>query len=74
MKLMQIVCDKTNLHLTKEKKQIKHGEVFEVSDERAKEILDATFKGKPVAKKVIEKKKRAASKTKSNNKEVLSDN
>lgn len=49
MKLKQIVCDQTELTLTKERKQIKYGEEFEVSDERAKEILAATFKGKPVA-------------------------
>jgi hypothetical protein len=55
MKLKQIVCDKTNLTLTKERKQIKHGDVFEVSDERGKEILAATFKGKPVAEVVNEK-------------------
>ena len=32
MKLKQIVCDKTDLTLTKEKKQIKYNEVFEVKD------------------------------------------
>lgn len=55
MKLKQIVCDKTELTLTKERKKIKYGDEFEVSDERAKEILAATFKGKPVAELVIEK-------------------
>lgn len=55
MKLRQIVVDGTDLTLTKERKQIKYGEEFEVSDERAKEILAATFKGKPVAEIVNEK-------------------
>lgn len=55
MKLKQIVCDKTELTLTKERKKIKFGEKFDVTDERAKEILAATFKGKPVAELVIEK-------------------
>lgn len=55
MKLRQIVCDKTELTLTKEKKQIKYGDIFEVSEERAKEILAATFKGKPVAEIEYEK-------------------
>lgn len=55
MKLKQIVCDKTELTLTKERKKIKFGEEFEVTDERAKEILAATFKGKPVAEIVNEK-------------------
>lgn len=55
MKLEQIVCDKTILVLTKEKKQIKYGEVFEVEDEsRVNEILAATYQGKPVAKLVVE--------------------
>lgn len=55
MKLKQIVCDETELTLTKERKKVKFGEEFEVTDERAKEILAATFKGKPVAELVIEK-------------------
>lgn len=59
MKLKQIVCDETNLTLTKEKKVIKYGEEFEVKEEaRVKEILNATYKGKPVAalvEDVIEK-------------------
>ena len=73
MKLKQIVIDKTDLTLTKEKKTIKHGEEFEVKDEaRVKEILNATYKGKPVAEvveEVVEEivedkpKKRAAKKT-----------
>lgn len=54
MKLKQIVIDETDLTLTKEKKRIKYGDVFEVSEERAKEILNATFKGKPVAEIVEE--------------------
>ena len=67
MKLKQIVCDETELTLTKERKKVKFGEEFEVSDERAKEILAATFKGKPVAELVIEKPvetKKTTSKTK----------
>jgi len=57
MKLKQIVCDKTDLTLTKEKKQIKYNDVFEVKDElRAKEILAATYKGQPVAELVEEAK------------------
>lgn len=56
MKLKQIVCDKTDLTLTKEKKTIKYGEVFEVSEVRAKEVLAATFKGQPVAELVREPK------------------
>ena len=55
MKLKQIVCDETELTLTKERKKIKYGDIFEVSKERAKEILAATFKGKPVAEIVNEK-------------------
>lgn len=55
MKLKQIVCDETELTLTKERKKVKFGEEFEVSDERGKEILAATFKGKPVAELVTEK-------------------
>lgn len=54
MKLKQIVCDETELTLTKERKKVKFGEEFEVSDERGKEILAATFKGKPVAE-IVEK-------------------
>lgn len=57
MKLKQIVIDKTNLTLTKEKKQIKYGEVFEVSEERGNEILKATFKGQPVVELVVEEPK-----------------
>lgn len=56
MKLKQIVCDKTDLTLTKEKKTIAYGEVFPVeaingmtAEERAAEILATTFKGQPVA-------------------------
>ena len=54
MKLKQIVCDKTTLTLTKEKKVIEYGNVFEVDDERGNEILNATYKGKPVAELVKE--------------------
>ena len=39
MLLRQIVCDKTNLTLSKEKKEVKYNDTFEVSDERAEEIL-----------------------------------
>ena len=57
MKLKQIVCDKTDLTLTKEKKLIKYNEVFEVKEEaRVNEILAATYKGKPVAELVEEAK------------------
>ena len=57
MKLKQIVCDKTDLTLTKEKKLIKYNEVFEVKEEaRVNEILAATYKGKPVAVLVEEPK------------------
>lgn len=57
MKLKQIVCDKTDLTLTKEKKLIKYNEVFEVKEEaRVNEILAATYKGKPVAELVEEPK------------------
>ena len=54
MKLRQIVCDKTELTLTKEKKKIKYNDIFEVSDERAKEILKATYHNKPVVESVKE--------------------
>ena len=55
MKLIQVVCDKSELNLTKEKKQIQYGEVFEIeSEERVKEILAATFQGKPVAELIEE--------------------
>jgi len=55
MKLKQIVCDKTDLILTKEKKTIGYGKEFTIDDEaRAMEILAATFKGKPVAELVEE--------------------
>lgn len=69
MKLKQIVFDKTDLTLTKEKKVIKYGDTFEVDEARAKEILAATFKGQPVAVAVEEPKedkpvKKAATKKK----------
>ena len=55
MNLKQIVCDGTTLNLTKEKKVIEYKEVFEVDDEeRAKEILSATYKNKPVAELIKE--------------------
>lgn len=54
MKLKQIVCDKTELTLTKEKKKVKYNEIFEVSEDRAKEILKATYHDKPVAEVVKE--------------------
>ena len=57
MKLKQIVCDGTVLNLTKEKKVIEYGEVFEVSEERGKEILKATYKDKPVSEVVKEDSK-----------------
>lgn len=58
MILKQIVCDGTDLTLTKEKKTIKAGEEFHIEDEaRAKEILAATFEGKPVAELVEAPKK-----------------
>ncbi len=55
MKLQQIVCDKSELTLTKEKRTIKYNEIFEVTEERAKEILKSTYLNKPVAKLVIKK-------------------
>lgn len=59
MKLKQIVCDKTDLTLTKEKKVIGYGKEFTIEDEaRAKEILAATFKGQPVAELVKEESKK----------------
>lgn len=65
MKLQQIVCDKSELTLTKEKKSIKYNEIFEVNEKRAAEILKATYLNKPVAKLVIEK-------TEKNNKKNVS--
>ena len=63
MKLKQIVCDKTDLTLTKEKKLIKYNEVFEVKEEaRVNEILAATYKGKPVAELVEEEGTKAEDK------------
>lgn len=57
MELRQIVWDRTDLTLTKEKKTIKHNEVFTVEDkERVEQILKATYKGKPVAELVEEDK------------------
>lgn len=57
MKLRQIVCDKTELFLSKEKKKIKYNDIFEVSEERAKEILMATYKNKPIVELVKEETK-----------------
>ena len=57
MKLRQIVCDGTDLTLIKEKKVIKFGETFEVSELRGREILGAKFKDQPVAEIVVEEKK-----------------
>lgn len=54
MKLRQIVCDKTELTLTKEKKSIKYNEIFEVNELRAEEILKTTYHNKPVAEIVKE--------------------
>ena len=54
MRLRQIVCDKTELFLSKEKKKIKYNEIFEVSEARAKEILNATYHNKAVAEIVKE--------------------
>lgn len=55
MKLKQIVYDESELTLSKEKKQIIFGEVFEIEDEeRVKEILAATYHGKPVAELIEE--------------------
>ena len=65
MKLRQIVCDKTELILSKEKKKIKYNEIFEVSEDRAKEILKTTYHDKAVAEIVKEDI------TKNNNQESL---
>lgn len=62
MKLRQIVIDKTDLTLVKEKEVKVYGEVFEVSDARGKEILAATYKGAPVAEIVEEEKKETTNK------------
>ena len=74
MKLKQIVCDKTDLTLTKEKKVISYGNTFEVSDERGKEILKATFKGKPVAEEVKEVTNEEVKETKTNKKTSKKEN
>ena len=50
MKLKQVVIGMTDLTLTKERKKIKYGELFEIANEsRANEILKARYKDKPVA-------------------------
>ncbi|MBE6145046.1 MAG: hypothetical protein E7171_00330 [Firmicutes bacterium] len=69
MKLRQIVCDGTDLTLIKEKKVIKYGETFEVSELRGREILNAKFKEQPVAEVVVEEPKKTTTK-KAANKEV----
>lgn len=57
MKLKQIVTDKSELTLSKERKTVKYGDVFEiVDDKRAKEILSAKYLNKPVAEIVTENK------------------
>lgn len=66
-------CDLT---LTKEKKVIKHGKIFEVDEARAEEILDVFFQGYPVAEVVEEEvkeqieaePKKKSTKAKTNNK------
>ena len=69
MKLKQIVCDNTDLHLTKEKKTIAYGEVFTIEDkDRVKEILNATYKGMPVAEVVKEEEKKQTPKKNNKNK------
>ncbi len=50
------VCVKPDLTLIKEKKKVKYGEVFEVDENRGKEILKATYYGKPVAEVVADEK------------------
>ena len=64
MKLKQIVCVGTNLNLTKEKMVIEHGEVFDADDERGAEILNVTYKNKPVAELVEESVENSAEKDK----------
>ena len=64
MKLRQIVCDGTDLTLIKEKKEIKYGEIFEVSELRGREILNAKFKEQPVAELVVEEPKKTTTNTK----------
>ena len=64
MKLRQIVCDGTDLTLIKEKKVIKYGETFEVSELRGREILNAKFKDQPVAELVVEEPKKTTTNTK----------
>ena len=59
MKLKQIVCDKTDLTLTKEKEIKVYGEEFIIEDEaRASEILKAKYKGQPVTELVKEEPKK----------------
>jgi hypothetical protein len=62
MKLKQIVCDGTDLTLLKEKKVIKYGETFDVSELRGREILNTKFKDQPVAELVVEEEKKTTTK------------
>lgn len=71
MKLRQIVCDGTDLTLLKEKKVIKYGDTFEVSELRGREILNVKFKDQPVAELVVEEPK--ATTTKKANTKVVKD-
>jgi hypothetical protein len=52
---LRVLAEPT-LTLGKERKTLPAGAEIEVSEERAKEILDVTFKGKPVAEIVEEQK------------------
>lgn len=67
MKLRQIVDDGSTLTLTKEKKVIPYGKEFEIKDEeRANEILNARYHGKPVAEIVASDEKNSRSQKKFN--------
>lgn len=69
MKLKQIVCDKTDLHLTKEKKVVKYNDTFTIDDNsRATQILNTTYKGMPVVEVVEEETKKTTTKKKVNKK------
>lgn len=69
MKLRQIVCDKTDLHLGKEKEIKVYGEVFTIEDDaRAIQILNTTYKGMPVAEVVEEDKEEKKTTNKRTNK------
>jgi len=55
LKLRQIVYDKSDLTLSKEKKVVKYNEVFIIKDnKRAHEILKTTYHKKPVVEEVKE--------------------